>query len=143
MSDQTGRPGPSTWELGTYPKGQDDFPVRGVSWYEAAAYAKFAGKSCRPCTTGAGPRAWAVFSRTSSSSAISAKGPAAVGTYQGLGAFGTYDMAGNVREWGTNAVGDRRYILGGAWNKPNYMFREPMRGRRSTARGATAFVLCR
>jgi formylglycine-generating enzyme required for sulfatase activity len=43
--DATGRPGPSTWELGTYPEGSDDFPVSGVSWYEAAAYAEFAGKS--------------------------------------------------------------------------------------------------
>ncbi len=28
-----------------YPKGQDDFPVTGISWYEAAAFAEFAGKS--------------------------------------------------------------------------------------------------
>src|SRR6266852_914748 len=26
--DRTGRPGPATWELGDYPKGQDDFPGR-------------------------------------------------------------------------------------------------------------------
>ena len=43
--DATGRPGPSTWELGTYPEGREDFPVGGVSWHEAAAYAEFAGKS--------------------------------------------------------------------------------------------------
>src|SRR6185436_3165495 len=43
--DTTGRPGPATWEAGTYPQGQEDFPVGGVSWYEAAAYAEFAGKS--------------------------------------------------------------------------------------------------
>jgi serine/threonine protein kinase len=43
--DKTGRPGSSTWELGDYPEGQDDFPVAGVSWYEAAACAEFAGKS--------------------------------------------------------------------------------------------------
>src|SRR6185436_11255531 len=43
--DTTGRPGPSTWELGTYPEDQADMPVTGVSWYEAAAYAVFAGKS--------------------------------------------------------------------------------------------------
>ena len=42
--DTTGRPGPSTWELGTYPDGQDDWPVSGVSWYEEAAYAAYAGK---------------------------------------------------------------------------------------------------
>jgi eukaryotic-like serine/threonine-protein kinase len=43
--DSTGRPGPATWEVGTYPEGRTDFPVGGVSWYEAAAYAAWAGKS--------------------------------------------------------------------------------------------------
>lgn len=43
--DKIGRPGPSTWEGGTYPRGQGKYPVCGVSWYEAAAYAQFAGKS--------------------------------------------------------------------------------------------------
>ena len=31
LVDQTGRPGPSTWQAGDYPKGQDDYPVSGVS----------------------------------------------------------------------------------------------------------------
>ena len=26
--DATGRPGPSTWEAGDYPKGQEDYPVQ-------------------------------------------------------------------------------------------------------------------
>jgi formylglycine-generating enzyme required for sulfatase activity len=43
--DRTGRPGPSTWELGSFPEGQAEFPVSGLSWYEAAAYAAFVGKS--------------------------------------------------------------------------------------------------
>ena len=41
--DRTGRPGPATWTAGTYPAGQEEFPVAGVSWYEAMAYAAFAG----------------------------------------------------------------------------------------------------
>jgi DNA-binding winged helix-turn-helix (wHTH) protein len=45
FTDTTGRPGPATWEVGTYPEGQTDYPVTGVSWYEAAAYLAFAGKS--------------------------------------------------------------------------------------------------
>ena len=36
--DETGRPGPSTWEVGTYPEGQARYPVSGVSWFEAVAY---------------------------------------------------------------------------------------------------------
>ncbi len=45
FTDRTGRPGPATWEFGRYPDGQDEYPVTGVSWYEAAAYAEFAGKT--------------------------------------------------------------------------------------------------
>ncbi len=43
--DQTGLPGPSTWMGGDYPRGQEDYPVSGVSWYEAAAYAEYRGMS--------------------------------------------------------------------------------------------------
>ncbi len=50
--DQTGRPGPSTWEGGTYPQGQDDYPVSGVSWYEAAAYRSSKVEACQRSTTG-------------------------------------------------------------------------------------------
>ena len=45
MTDRTGRPGPSTWEAGDYLPGEENHPVAGVSWYEAMAYARFAGKS--------------------------------------------------------------------------------------------------
>jgi hypothetical protein len=43
--DKTGRLGPASWEAGDYPDGEDDYPVSGVSWHEAAAFAEFAGKS--------------------------------------------------------------------------------------------------
>ena len=36
--------------------------------------------------------------------------------------FGTYDMAGNAKEWCWNSTGNKRFILGGAWNEPPYMF---------------------
>jgi len=45
FQDRTGRLGPATWEVGTYPEGEEDYPVRGVSWYEAAAFAEFSGKT--------------------------------------------------------------------------------------------------
>ena len=34
-------------------------------------------------------------------------------------------MAGNVKEWCLTAAGTRRYIAGGAWNEPTYMFNDP------------------
>ena len=49
------------------------------------------------------------------------EGPARVGEFGGVGPYGTYDMAGNVREWVWNVGGDHRWVLGGAWNDPVYM----------------------
>lgn len=124
--DTTGRPGPSTWEGGTYVAGRDDFPVTGVSWYEAAAYAAFAGKSLPTLAH------WYLAADIRLSpllipaSNFSAKGPASVGSYQSIGPFGTYDMAGNAEEWAWNeADGGSRFILGGGWSSPTFQFSQP------------------
>ena len=44
MTDRTGRTGPDLGG-GRYPAAAGQVPVAGVSWYEAAAYARFAGKA--------------------------------------------------------------------------------------------------
>ena len=120
--DATGRPGPSTWDLGAYPDGQADFPVSGVSWYEAAAYAEFAGKALPTAHQWFNAAGAGIFSDILRFSNFDHKGAARVGSYQGMGPFGTYDMAGNVKEWAWNEDAANRYILGGAWNEPSYLF---------------------
>ena len=120
--DATGRPGPATWTSGTYPDGQADFPVGGVSWYEAAAYAAFAGKSLPTIYHWYRAAGLGRFADILTVSNFSGKGPAPVGSYAGLGPFGTYDMAGNVKEWCWTETNRRRFLLGGAWNEPRYMF---------------------
>ena len=120
--DSTGRPGPSTWESGEYPPAYDDYPVNGVSWFEAAAYAEFAGKQLPTIyhwQQAASPGFYADITDVSN---FSGAAPARVGSYKGIGAFGTLDMAGNVREWCWNDIGGQRYLRGGAWNEPAYMF---------------------
>jgi len=126
--DATGRPGPSTWELGTYPDGQADFPVSGVSWYEASAYAAFAGKRLPTYHDWYRAATQELFADILGLSNFGGKEKAPAGRYQGMTPWGHYDMAGNVKEWVANAVADtpaRRYALGGAWNDSAYMFMDP------------------
>ncbi len=124
--DTTGRPGPSTWVAGHYPEAQADYPVAGVSWYEASAFAKFAGKTLPVLgqwyqTAPPDVAEYAVPAANITSNAL-----AAVGTYQQLGPYGTYDTAGNVREWVANVVDDDlRFILGGSWKSQAYLYTDP------------------
>ena len=124
--DTSGRPGPSTWAGGHYPEGKGNFPVSGVSWYEAAAYAAFAGKSLPVLGQWYQAANFDIAEYTVQMSNLRSASPAALGKDRGLGPYGTYDMAGNVREWIANPVdGDMRFILGGSWKSPNYLYTSP------------------
>jgi len=132
FDDQTARPGPATWQAGDYPDGQDDDPVSGISWYEAAAYAAFVGKSLPTGHHWGLARGeytsliqwpqlggYAVFAPFSN---FEGKGPVPVGSLPGITPYGAYDMAGNVREWCWNETPNGRLVRGGAWQENPYNF---------------------
>jgi serine/threonine protein kinase/formylglycine-generating enzyme required for sulfatase activity/dienelactone hydrolase len=152
--DSTGRAGPATWELGDYPRGQDDYPVTGISWYEAAAYAQFRGKrlpSVMNWVRAALPPLELASSLAASVlplSNFSSGGPRAVRTREAVGPYGAYDMFGNAREWLANTGKDGGWLLGGGWEDPEYAYvsvvpaklieRSPLAGfRLMRATGAT------
>ncbi|MFC2142652.1 protein kinase [Acidobacteriota bacterium] len=131
--DQSGRPGPATWMAGDYPEEQDDYPVSGVSWYEAAAYAEYAGKTLptghhwgiargeyTPMIMWPQAGGYAIFAPFSN---FQDKGPVSVGSLMGVTSYGAVDMAGNVREWCSNTTQMGRLVRGGAWNDNVYQFR--------------------
>jgi formylglycine-generating enzyme required for sulfatase activity/dienelactone hydrolase len=121
--DATGRPGPANWEAGSYREGEEDLPVSGVSWYEAAAYAEFVGKSLPTVAHWHRAAQVRIAPYIIPASNFSKKGPARVGQYPGISPVGAYDMAGNVKEWIWNeAGGGLRFALGGAWSDAPYMF---------------------
>jgi dienelactone hydrolase len=129
FTDKTGRPGPATWEASDYPEGQANYPVSGISWYEASAYAEYSGKSLPTVyhwESAAGfdfPYIWFYFTgQIKMKSNFFSEGPEATGKYQGISSFGAYDMAGNVREWCSNPTRTGHMIKGGAWNDAPYMF---------------------
>ena len=126
--DTTGEKGPATWELGSFPEGREQYPVTGISWYEAAAYARFRGKTL-PTVYHWAKAALPEVGVSGLPAAIvplsnyGTAGPAAVGTYQGIGPYGTYDLHGNVGEWTFNRGDPRRaWVLGGSWQDPAYNF---------------------
>ncbi len=130
--DKTDRSAPSTWDLGNYPTGQDDYPVSGVSWHEAAAYGEFVGKSLPTVYHWYEAASMGADSGILDTSNFSGKGPAAIGSYPSLGPFGTYDMAGNVKEW---CVRTEAAVT--SWGElppsPGTCIRSPMRGCPSIA----------
>jgi dienelactone hydrolase len=124
FKDNTGWTGPANWELGDYPKSEDNLPVTGISWYEAAAYAKFVNKELPTIFH------WEYVSEAHAAAEIvkfgnfDKKGPVETGTYNSLTRCGTYDLPGNVSEWILNSSGNNRIITGGNWREPSYYYND-------------------
>jgi formylglycine-generating enzyme required for sulfatase activity len=107
-----------------------------VSWYEAAAYAKWLGKQLptlaqwwraalgdvdRPYPWGSD------FATLDQRANFSMTATTPVDRFAaGMSPFGVHDMAGNVREWLAGDPGAARYpAIGGSWQDPSYMFSTP------------------
>ena len=134
--DQTGRPGPSLWIGGHFPDDLGDHPVSGVSWYEAAAFARWAGRELptadhwglargehSPVIDWPQLGGFATFAPFSNlGSTIGGTGTVPVGSLPGVTAYGAYDMAGNVREWCSNDTAIGKVVRGGAWSDNTYDF---------------------
>ncbi|HET7039367.1 MAG TPA: SUMF1/EgtB/PvdO family nonheme iron enzyme, partial [Gemmatimonadales bacterium] len=130
--DRAGQPGPATWVGGDFPAGQADHPVSGVSWYEAAAYADFTGRSLPTAAHwnvargGLTPMSrWPQlggFGILAPFTNFGGQGPVPVGSLASLTAYGAYDMPGNVREWCWNETPQGRVVRGGSWEDNTYEF---------------------
>ena len=139
----TGHRAPYNWPEGKVEAGKEKFPVAAVSWDDASAYAKWAGKrlpteaewerACRGLKEKA-KYPWGETAPTAKLARFGAvDGPREVGKCE-ANYFGLHDMAGNVWEWVADwydqhyyekspdrnppgpAAGKYRVIRGGSWS---------------------------
>jgi formylglycine-generating enzyme required for sulfatase activity/tRNA A-37 threonylcarbamoyl transferase component Bud32/predicted esterase len=140
FTDRTGLAGPRNWVNQEYPEGKARHPVTGITWYEASAYAEFVGKSLPTVFQ------WEKAARggeyTHFSGAVlpwglampddkhehranfDEKDSVPVNSYEfGLSTFGCYNMAGNVKEWCLNEMGNGFVATGGSWEQQISLWR--------------------
>jgi iron(II)-dependent oxidoreductase len=122
--DQSGQPGPRYWENGVYLYGMEDHPVVGVSWYEACAFARWAGKRLPTDPEWVKSGSWPVFAESATpvqrrypwGDAMDRKraniwGSGHDGTISvrglpaGAGPNGVEQLVGNVWEWTGSSFG--------------------------------------
>jgi len=138
--------GPFLWKNSTYPEGRRDCPVVLVSWDDAAAYARWAGKrlpteaewemAARGGLTGK-DYPWGNENNPARANTFESDflGAVPVGLLEkGRNSFGLYDMCGNAGEWVADwykknpfrnnarnprgpSKGKRKVIRGGSWRR--------------------------
>ena len=112
--DSTGQTGPATWQAGDYPDGRADYPVSGISWFEAAAYARYRGEDLPTVYHWRQAVAPGALTWTIPVSNFETESLRAVGDGDAMSWAGAYDLLGNVREWTANPSGTLRATVGGS-----------------------------
>ncbi len=132
------------WRNGKAPRGEDRHPVVFVSWFDARAYASWAGrrllteaeweKAARGTDGRRYPWGRAEPRSVHANFGRSRDGTSPVGTYpEGASPFGILDLAGNVWEWCEDAFDEDFYTNGPSMNpklvgSPNKKTGQVMRG---------------
>jgi len=134
---------PKHWPDRTPPQGEERHPVVWLSWFDAAAYAKWAGKrlpthdeweyAARATDGRQYPWGDDFEPHRCNCRATGVDGLAAIGSFpDGVSPFGCHDMAGNVWEWVDawhDAEQERRILRGGAWGSGQLTVRACYCGR--------------
>ena len=106
----------------------ENFPVTGISWFEARAYARYKGyklPNIFQWLCAAGLAGFVSDLPDITSSNLKSSQFWDVDDRRGENYFGLKNIAGNVREWTTNPQGDERSkfsILGGSYHDNAYSF---------------------
>jgi len=131
----TGRKAPAGWIGGKMPEGKAKHPVVNVSFADAAAYCRYltekddAGAVYRLPTEAEWEAAAGHMPKDADFNCGENEGTTPVDAYRKtLAACGAVDMWGNVWEWTSTAVGNRRAVKGGAWDSRRTDCRTEARG---------------
>ena len=126
--DKHGQNGPSNWSYGQFEENTENYPVTGISWFEARAFARY--KGCKLpnifewlCAAGLSGFVHNIPDITNSN--LKSSHLWSVNDPRSVNHFGLKNIAGNVREWITNPKGINKTkysILGGSYNDNKYSF---------------------